>query len=142
MEKSINTPQGEHKDDGKVRYDLLPAKPLHEVAKVFTWGASKYSDNNYLKGIKFSRLFGSCMRHCWAWKRGENLDPESNLPHLAHAISNLMMMLALIMNGRDDCDDRQSIEATEATKKPSVEDYRYTGELNPPRRSVPTAQMF
>ena len=69
----------------KLRYDLLPPHALAEVVKVYTYGSTKYGDGNYLKGMSWGRVFGALMRHAWAFWRGEDLDQESGLPHMAHA---------------------------------------------------------
>lgn len=37
----------------------------------------------------------STQRHLWAYRRGEVSDPESGLPHLAHAMCCLMFMAEL-----------------------------------------------
>lgn len=72
-------------DHDKPRYDLLPAHALDELVKVYTVGAQKYAPHNWLKGMKYSRIFAALMRHCWAFWRGEQLDPETGLHHMAHA---------------------------------------------------------
>ncbi len=85
-------PEVARKFDGdKARYDLVPAVPLHEVAEVFTFGANKYSDYNYL-GLDRRRIFAALLRHAFAWWRGEDLDEESGLPHLAHATCCVLML--------------------------------------------------
>lgn len=78
-------------DGDKVRYDLLPAEPLHEVAEVFTHGAAKYDDYNYL-GLEKARLFGALLRHAFAWWRGEEVDEETGKSHLAHAVCCALML--------------------------------------------------
>jgi hypothetical protein len=83
-------PQGVKFDDGKTRYDLIPPEPLEILSKIYTIGASKYSENNWRKGIKWSRVFSAVMRHLWAFWRGEDYDkeevlPQSGLPHVMHA---------------------------------------------------------
>jgi hypothetical protein len=82
--------EGTKYDQGKERYDLIDAYALDQLAKVYTFGAGKYEDNNWRKGMKWSRIFGALMRHSWKFWRakmgiGSELDDESGLPHLAHA---------------------------------------------------------
>ena len=79
----------------KVRPELLPFKATEKVLEVFTFGAEKYGDFNWRKGLEFSRLFGAAMRHQMAFWQGQDLDKESGLPHIAHAIANLMMLLEM-----------------------------------------------
>ena len=84
-EKKKKLKEGVKYDQGKARYDLIAAHSLHEIIQVYTMGAEKYDDNNWRKGMKWGRVFGAGMRHMWAFWRGEDIDPESGLHHLAHA---------------------------------------------------------
>jgi hypothetical protein len=93
-------------DDGKLRYDLIPAYPIEQLAAVFTFGAKKYSDWNWTKGIQYSRLIASLFRHFWAFVRGIDTDAESGLPHLAHVIWNAQALL-YFSKYRKDLDDRK-----------------------------------
>jgi hypothetical protein len=74
---------GTKADDGKHRYDLIPAQPLDELARVYTIGAGKYADRDWEKGLKWGRVFAAMMRHAWKWWRGERHDPEDGQHHLA-----------------------------------------------------------
>ena len=86
-------------DSDKPRYDLLPAYALDEVAKVLTFGATKYEPDNWRKVPNgMQRYFASSQRHEWQWKRGEKFDKDSKCHHLACAITGLMFMLELEMN--------------------------------------------
>lgn len=80
-------------DQGKLRYDLMPAKVLEQVVDVLTYGANKYSDNNWHKCPDQNRYYAAAMRHIQAWRQGEILDKESGKPHLAHAICCLTFLL-------------------------------------------------
>lgn len=74
------------KDDlGKLRFDLVPALSLEDLARIYTYGAQKYADRNWEKGIEWGRVFAAMMRHLWAFWGGETTDPESGMPHMAHA---------------------------------------------------------
>lgn len=93
------------KDDAeKPRTDLLPVAALVEVAHVFTFGAKKYAPYNW-HGLSVSRLYGAALRHLWAWWRGEDNDPETGRPHLAHAACCVLMALAQMLE-RAEYDDR------------------------------------
>jgi hypothetical protein len=75
--------EGLKHDADKLRFDLLPVKPLELVAEVYTIGAKKYEDRNWEKGLKWGRVFGALMRHAWAWWRGERKDQKDGQHHLA-----------------------------------------------------------
>lgn len=80
-------------DDDKLRYELLPTRPLQDIVKVLTEGAKKYGARNWEKGIEWSRVYGALQRHLMAFWEGEDIDPESGLSHLAHAGCNVLFLL-------------------------------------------------
>jgi len=87
-------------DQGKLRYDLMPAKVLEQVVDVLTYGANKYTtkdsdgaDNWHKCPDPNNRYYAAAMRHIQAWRQGEILDKESGKPHLAHAICCLTFIL-------------------------------------------------
>jgi hypothetical protein len=102
----IKKEEGKKYDQGKERFDLIPARPLFDLADVFTYGAVKYEDRNWEKGISYSRIFAAIMRHLWKWWKGENIDHESILPHLAHAAWGCFVLLEYERTHREK-DDRQ-----------------------------------
>lgn len=101
--------QAQKHDDGKPRLDYLDPYALEEVAKVLTFGATKYGAQNWRKGIEIGRLMAACLRHIFAFMRGENNDPETGLSHLAHAMCCLMFTLWMLEHRRD-MDDRSPNE--------------------------------
>jgi hypothetical protein len=80
-------------DGGKPRYGLLPPLAMKATAEVLTFGAEKYEPDNwkYVPESK-TRYFDALERHVWAWKMGEQTDPESGMHHLAHALCCLMFL--------------------------------------------------
>lgn len=86
------TTPGLKNDAGKTRFDLLPPRALWAVADVITFGATKYGPDNW-RGVERQRWFAAAMRHLWAWMLGEKRDPESGLPHLAHAACSILFLL-------------------------------------------------
>lgn len=76
---------GHKADADKLRFDLLPVGPVTDIVRVLTFGAKKYADDNWQKvPNRRRRYYAAGMRHFLAWWRGEKLDPETKLPHLAH----------------------------------------------------------
>lgn len=85
--------EGVKYDSDKPRYGLLPANALEDVVRVLTFGAKKYSPDNWKKVPDGDvRYFDAALRHLWAWKRGEVYDQESGFNHLSHAICCLLFM--------------------------------------------------
>ncbi len=75
------------------RFDLIPVEPLEELARLYGWGALKYSEYNWQKGYDWKYSFAAMMRHAWAFWRGEDKDPESGLCHLAHVAWHCFTMM-------------------------------------------------
>ena len=92
-------------DGGKPRMDLLDPYAIEELAKVLSFGAHKYAAWNWTLGLEYSRLSGAALRHIMAFQRGEDKDPESGLPHLAHALCCLMFLLSMTQR-HPELDDR------------------------------------
>ncbi len=93
------TLEGKKFDDGKLPYDLLPGDAIEEIVKVLQFGAVKYGERNWEKGMKWNRPFAALMRHMWAWWRGEGKDPETGLSHLAHAGCCILFLLSYTLRG-------------------------------------------
>ncbi len=91
--------EGRKYDNGKPRYGLLKPDSLEEMVKVLTYGANKYSVDNWKHVDDLTnRYFDAAQRHIWAYRRGEMRDPESGLHHLAHAMCSLMFILETTLN--------------------------------------------
>lgn len=106
-------------DGGKARYDLIPWDAIHELAILYTIGARKYADNNWLRGFRWMRTVSALMRHLSAWimakVRGEDgidydnadlyyelgLKPQS---HLVAVVWNAIALLTFELRsiGTDD----------------------------------------
>ena len=87
-------------DNLKTDWNLVPMEAVEEIARVLEFGARKYSANNWRSGSGFAwtRVFNSLLRHLFAWVRGEDLDPESGLSHLAHAGCNVLFLIYYSQN--------------------------------------------
>jgi hypothetical protein len=105
-EEYDNSKQEGRKDDtDKVRMDLLPPELLFAVSTILTFGAKKYSDRNWEKGMSWGRVFGALMRHLWAWWRGDKADDETGYSHLWHAGCCIAFLIAYEARGIGE-DDR------------------------------------
>ncbi|MEM0949568.1 MAG: dATP/dGTP diphosphohydrolase domain-containing protein [Pseudomonadota bacterium] len=110
------TDPGRKDDQGKDRIELVPPELIFAVARVLTFGAKKYADRNWEKGIKWSRVFGAAMRHLWAWWSGKQAtnknflfgptDDETKFSHLWHAACCVAFLIAFEDRQMDDFDDR------------------------------------
>lgn len=60
----------------------------------FLDGLTKYGRSNFREaGIKASIYIDACKRHLDAWFEGEESDPDSGLPHLAHALACIAIIV-------------------------------------------------
>jgi len=73
---------------GKTRHDLVPSFAQEEYAKVLTFGAEKYEERNWEKGMRWSKVLASMKRHILAFESGEDYDKETGLLHMAHLMCN------------------------------------------------------
>lgn len=92
-------------DKDKPRFDLIDPLAMEGLALVLTAGAAKYDANNWRKGLAYTRLISSLERHLNAFKRGEDIDPETGLPHIDHLGCN-WHFLSYFTKQRPDLDDR------------------------------------
>lgn len=96
---------GARYNDGKPDFSLIPLVTLEDEARVWMYGRAKYAAWNWAKGMPWSVPLACIMRHLAAYQRGEDIDPESGLPHLAHISCNVRM-LTLYSKTYPEGDDR------------------------------------
>lgn len=96
---------GDKYDTGKPPIHLVPLEALEGVAHVMGYGAQKYAPYNWMKGFTVSRLYSATMRHMLRYWGREDVDEESGLHPLDHAIAELMMLRALMLRNKLE-DDR------------------------------------
>lgn len=95
--------------DGKPAFDVLFLTPIEQVAAVFEYGSQKYEERlQWRKALELpteerveyiEKLMAASLRHIRAQFKSEDrraVDDESKLPHLAHAIADLLMALDLV----------------------------------------------
>lgn len=93
-QEQVKKDEGLKYDEGKTRFDLVDPEFEELVAKVMTFGANKYKPNSW-QNVEdpVNRYYAALRRHINAWRKGEKIDPESKLPHLAHVAVNAMFLL-------------------------------------------------
>lgn len=90
-------------DNNKIQPALVletMARALQAVCEVGTFGAHKYSADNWLQvPDALSRYCNAKHRHMLAAATGETHDPESGLLHAAHEAWNALAALELMLRG-------------------------------------------
>jgi len=105
MEKQRSKNGGNKFDGGKPMVDLVPPEAILGMAEILTYGANKYEAHNWAKGMDWSRVYAALQRHLLAWQQGIDIDDESGMSHLHHAITNVAFLIAYSQRGTGN-DDR------------------------------------
>lgn len=88
--------EGRKDDQEKPDWSLLPLATVERVVEVLDHGARKYSRENWRLVPELERrYYAAVLRHLRAWQGGQRLDPDSGLPHLAHAMCSLVFLLTV-----------------------------------------------
>ena len=96
---------GRKDDSEKPRMDLFSSIALTGLAEVLSFGSHKYEAHNWRRGIAWGRLLAALLRHTLAFMGGEDVDPESGLPHVDH-MACCVHFLQEHYRLRKDLDDR------------------------------------
>ena len=96
-------------NDEKIRYDLIPPLAHRECAKVWTKGLDKYPAGNWEKGMPWSEVIASALRHLEAIRLGEDIDPEDGCLHAAHLQCNAQMLTEYYFT-KQDFDNRKKYD--------------------------------
>lgn len=92
-------------NEGKLRWSLVPFSSLSSMVRVLMFGANKYADFNWQKGLPTREICESLLRHTYAFMEGEDNDPESGIEHYGHMMCNAMF-LAWMMENKKEMDNR------------------------------------
>ena len=88
-------------DFGKTLMSLLFTgcpEALAGAAGVLTFGAQKYEAHSW-KEVEAARYLDAFYRHMYKCHIGEELDPDSGLMHIDHALTNLLFIRELMAGG-------------------------------------------
>lgn len=83
----------DRKNQGKAQIHFIPREAIEDEAAVFEFGSKKYSVGNWMSPPYFPRevLIDCVLRHAFKMAAGEDIDPESGLPHAGHIRCNMAM---------------------------------------------------
>ena len=70
--------------DNKPKFHLIDPRFELGMAEVLTFGADKYSDENWREGREFTDYISAARRHLNAIERGEDIDQETGKQHAYH----------------------------------------------------------
>ncbi len=127
--------EGRKYDSEKPKLHLLPPKAITEVGKVLTFGAAKYDPENWKKVPDLqNRYTSAALRHIFAHMEGEELDPETDLSHLAHAMCCLLFKLEIELEQKNK---KEGSRETNAGKYPARYRIVVSGEADNEEGSLP-----
>lgn len=73
---------------GKVPFSTVPSEVTAEVGLAMMEGAMKYGRHNYRTvGVRASVYYDAALRHLTSFWEGQDIDPDSGLPHIVKAIA-------------------------------------------------------
>lgn len=85
----------------KVPFSTVSALIIAEIGLGMLEGARKYGRHNYrIAGVRASVYYDAAMRHLAAWWEGQDIDPDSGLPHIVKAMSTLAVLRDAQHNGK------------------------------------------
>lgn len=108
-EREGNPKHAEGRKKTPIRF--IPPSALAAEGRVMQLGASKYGAYNWSEsGVSASVYYDAAMRHLMQWYTGEDIDPESGQPHLAHVRACMAIIIDAAALGMLD-DDRPKTAA-------------------------------
>lgn len=87
------------------RMSLIPVEALEIMGRLYGFGAQKYAAHNWRRGYEWSKSYDALQRHASAFWRGEDIDEETGLPHLAGVVFHAFTLM-IFMEEQPDFDDR------------------------------------
>ena len=78
-----------HPGAGKLSGLAAGARVFQDVT---TRPVKPYPKWNWMRGMAWSIPLGCIIRHCLAWLEGQELDPDTGLPHYGHIQCNIIML--------------------------------------------------
>jgi len=92
---------------------VLPAPAMYVAALALLDGACKYRRHNWrVAGVRTSVYYDAAMRHLTRMWEGEDVDPESGIPHLGHAMACLIILLDAQLAGKLTDDRPPALDPT------------------------------
>jgi hypothetical protein len=76
----------------KLQWSLVDFESIESMVQVLMFGTKKYDRDNWKKGMPYTQICESLLRHIFAFLSGEDNDPESGLSHIGHMQCNTMFL--------------------------------------------------
>ncbi|MEX6506820.1 dATP/dGTP diphosphohydrolase domain-containing protein [Jiella sp. M17.18] len=94
MSETIENPKGSRRPTESSPHQPVPATSLAWLAEAHLDGAIKYGALNWRnQPIKLSDYIDAAIRHLLALKEGEDVAGDSQIPHAAHVMAGMSIVL-------------------------------------------------
>lgn len=77
-------------NEGKLPWHLVDFRALKSMVEVLEYGAKKYAEDQWKKGLSLKEIRDSFIRHMIEWNSGQEIDSESGKSHIGHMMCNLL----------------------------------------------------
>jgi len=95
-------------NSGKPKWHLMDMPSFEPMIRALEWGAERYGEFNWQKGLSVIETLDSLQRHFIAFQNGQDIDEESGKSTLGHLACNVMFLLWTMQN-KPEWDDRKKI---------------------------------
>ncbi len=99
-------------DKDKIRYDLIPPEASKALAEVLTYGAEKYSPDNWKQCRNTDRYMAALIRHLEAHRFGELRDKDTGMLHMAHVLTNAAFMIYFLADPENENENEKDHNTT------------------------------
>lgn len=114
---------GGQKGQKSCQVSALDPRAIQWLGEVAGYGAAKYDRMNFCKGFAWHLSYDAMQRHLLAFWSGEDIDDESGLPHMAHAMWHAHALLSFWDRSLGDDDRISSLSNLRtATTEPALPD--------------------
>lgn len=107
------------------QFSYLPFPVIAELGVAMLEGGLKYGSHNYRhSGVRASVYFDAAMGHIMQWWEGEDIDPDSGMPHIVKAMASLAVLRDAQMMGlySDDRPIRPDLDSLRSRLQSKVEE--------------------
>lgn len=85
----------------KAPLSTVSAPVMSEIGVAMLEGARKYGRHNYrISKVRYSVYYDAALRHLMSAWEGEDIDPDSGMPHLVKAMASLMVLRDAEIQGK------------------------------------------
>lgn len=104
---------------------LIPPAALIHISKAMQHGAEKYEPYNWRdKAVRSTIYIDAAMRHLLRYLDGEDIDPDSGTPHVAHVAACMAILMDATEYGNLKDDRPQPGPASRLIEELTVKDDR------------------